>query len=67
MVHFSRFRSVFLAPDLMVNHVVNDLRAVLGVLREEGVWWASKVVEYDYGKFGSIMDPDRNRIEFWVP
>ena len=51
----------------MVNHVVNDLRAVLGVLREEGVWWALKVVEYDYGKFGSIMNPDRNRIEFWEP
>ena len=32
-----RFRSVFLAPDLMVSHVVNDLRAVPGALREEGV------------------------------
>ena len=37
MVHFSRFQSVFLAPDLMVNDVVNDLRAVLGALRGEGL------------------------------
>jgi hypothetical protein len=37
VAHFSRFQSVFGAPDLMVNHVVNDLRVVLGALREEGV------------------------------
>ena len=51
----------------MVNPVVNDLRAVLGALRAVGVSVGPTVVEYDYGKFSSITDPDRNRIEVWEP
>ena len=50
---------------LMVNYVVDDLHAVLDALRKEGVWVDPKVEEYDYGKFGWIMDPDGNRIELW--
>jgi len=53
--------------DLMVNYVVDHLDAVLEVLREEGVWVDPKVEEYDYGKFGWIVDPDGNRIELWEP
>ena len=52
---------------LMVNYVVDDLHAVLKGLREEGVWVDPKVDEYEYGKFGWIMDPDGNRIELWEP
>ena len=52
---------------LMVNYVVDDLHAVLDALRNEGVWVDPKVDEYDYGKFGWIMDPDGNRIELWEP
>jgi catechol 2,3-dioxygenase-like lactoylglutathione lyase family enzyme len=52
---------------LMVNYVVDDLRATLGALRNEGVWVDPKVEEYDYGKFGWIVDPDGNRIELWEP
>ena len=52
---------------LMVNYVVDDLHAVLDALRKEGVWVDTKVEEYDYGKFGWIMDPDGNRIELWEP
>jgi predicted enzyme related to lactoylglutathione lyase len=52
---------------LMVNYVVDDLHAVLDALRKEGVWVDPKVDEYDYGKFGWIMDPDGNRIELWEP
>ena len=51
----------------MVNYVVDDLRATLKALRDEGVWVDPKVEEYDYGKFGWIMDPDGNRIELWEP
>lgn len=66
MVHFSRFQSVFCTrPE--VNHVVNDLRAVPGALREEGVSVDPKVAEYNYEKFGSITDPHRKSIEFWEP
>ena len=51
----------------MVNYVVDDLHATLKALRDEGVWVDAKVEEYDYGKFGWIMDPDGNRIELWEP
>jgi len=53
--------------DLMVNYVVDDLDAVLDALRTEGVSVDPKVEEYDYGKFGWIVDPDGNRIELWEP
>jgi len=52
---------------LMVNYVVDDLHATLRALREEGVWVDSKVEEYEYGRFGWIMDLDGNRIELWEP
>jgi predicted enzyme related to lactoylglutathione lyase len=51
----------------MVNYVVDDLHATLKALRDEGVWVDPKVGEYDYGKFGWIMDPDGNRVELWEP
>jgi len=51
----------------MLNYVVDDLHDTLKALREEGVWVDPKVDEYDYGKFGWIMDPDGNRIELWEP
>ena len=52
---------------LMVNYSVDNLHALLDSLRKEGVWVDPKVEEYDYGKFGSIMDPYGNRIELWEP
>ena len=36
-------------------------------LRKEGVRVDDKIEEYDYGKFGWIMDPEGNRIELWEP
>src|SRR6267378_2261337 len=51
----------------MVNYVVDDLHATLMALRDEGVWVDPKVEEYDYGKFGWIIDPDGSRIELWEP
>jgi len=53
--------------DFMLNYVVDDLNGTLKALREEGVWVDPKVDEYEYGKFGWIMDPDGNRIELWEP
>ena len=52
---------------VMLNYVVDDLHGTLQALRNEGVWVDPKVDEYDYGKFGWIMDPDGNRIELWEP
>jgi hypothetical protein len=53
--------------NLMVNYVVDDLHATLKALRDEGVWVDPKVEEYEYGRFGWIMDLDGNRIELWEP
>jgi len=51
----------------MINFRVDDLKALLTALREEGVPVDDKVEEYDYGKFGWITDPDGNRVELWEP
>jgi predicted enzyme related to lactoylglutathione lyase len=51
----------------MLNYIVDDLDATLEALREEGVPVDDRVEDYDYGKFGWIMDPDGNRIELWQP
>jgi len=36
-------------------------------LKKEGVTVIDKVEEYDYGKFGWIVDLDGNKIELWEP
>ena len=51
----------------MINFRVDDLDALLKALREEGVQVDDKVEDYDYGKFGWIMDPEGNRVELWEP
>lgn len=51
----------------MINYRVDDLHALLKELREAGVEVDDKVEEYDYGKFGWIMDPEGRRIELWEP
>lgn len=53
--------------DFMMNFRVHDLKALLEVLKEEGVTIVSDIEEYDYGKFGWILDPDGNKIELWEP
>ncbi len=55
------------AKPFMVNFRVADLRALLEQLRKEGVQVDDKVEEYDFGKFGWIMDPEGNRVELWEP
>ncbi len=36
-------------------------------LRENGVTIVDEIVEYEYGKFVHIMDPEGNKIELWEP
>lgn len=62
--------SDYFAPStapFMVNYRVDDLRALLDVLREEGCDVDDKVEESEYGKFGWVMDPEGNRVELWEP
>jgi len=51
----------------MMNFRVENLGALLQVLKEEGAAIDPKVEEYDYGKFAWITDPEGNRVELWEP
>lgn len=54
-------------PESMINHVIDDLDAMLVKLREEGVSVDDRVDDSEYGRFGWAIDPDGNRIELWEP
>lgn len=51
----------------MINYRVNDLKALIEKLKSRGVQVVGEIQEFDYGKFGWIMDPDGNKIELWEP
>jgi predicted enzyme related to lactoylglutathione lyase len=51
----------------MINYRVENLKALLEELRKEGVTVIGEMEEYDYGKFGWILDPEGNKIELWEP
>ncbi|MFT5216762.1 MAG: hypothetical protein ACI83H_001891 [Glaciecola sp.] len=47
----------------MFNYRVENLHELLAVFKEEGVTIIGEIEEYDYVKFGYIMDNDDNKIE----
>ena len=51
----------------MVNYRVEDLRALVKVLREEGCNVLEKVDESEFGTFGWVIDPEGNKVELWQP
>lgn len=51
----------------MMNFRVDNLEALLEVLKEEGVTIVGEMESYEYGKFGWILDPEGNKIELWEP
>ena len=51
----------------MMNFRVHNLAELLEVLKEEGVTIVGEIEEYEYGKFGWILDPEGNKIELWEP
>ena len=51
----------------MFNYRVHDLVALLEALKTEGVTIIGEMQEFNYGKFGHIMDNDGNKIELWEP
>jgi predicted enzyme related to lactoylglutathione lyase len=55
------------SASFMVNYRVEDLHALLAVLRAEGVQVDEKVEESEYGKFGWVIDPEGNKLELWQP
>jgi predicted enzyme related to lactoylglutathione lyase len=55
------------SASFMVNYRVEDLHALLAVLRSEGCQVDDKVEESEYGKFGWVVDPEGNKLELWQP
>lgn len=55
------------AKEFMINLRVENLDELLKVLREEGVHVFDETEEYEYGKFGWILDIEGNKIELWEP
>lgn len=53
--------------EYMFNYRVENLEELLAELEKEGVQIVGKVEEYEYGKFGWIMDPEGRKIELWEP
>ena len=53
--------------EYMINYRVDDLEALLPLLKEEGVTIAGEMETYEYGKFAWIIDPDGKKIELWEP
>jgi predicted enzyme related to lactoylglutathione lyase len=51
----------------MMNFRVENLKELLKALKAEGVEIVDEMQEYEYGKFGWILDPEGNKIELWEP
>lgn len=53
--------------EFMINYRVENLEALVDLLRQEGVTILDEIETYEYGKFAHILDPEGNKIELWEP
>ncbi|MDP5092881.1 MAG: VOC family protein [Polaribacter sp.] len=53
--------------EFMFNYRVENLVGLLHELKKEGVTILDEIQEFEYGKFGWILDNDGNKIELWEP
>ena len=51
----------------MLNFRVSNLNFLLEELKSSGAHVIDKTEEYEYGKFGWLLDPEGNKIELWEP
>ena len=51
----------------MINHRVDDLYALVSVLKTEGYNVLDKIDDSEYGKFAWVIDPEGNKVELWQP
>jgi len=51
----------------MINYRVENLDALVGQLRSEGVVITDSIQSVDYGKFVHILDGEGNKVELWEP
>ncbi|MDP2360547.1 MAG: VOC family protein [bacterium] len=55
------------AAPFMINYRVEDLHALLALLRGEGCQVVDQVEQSEFGTFGWVIDPDGNKLELWEP
>ena len=56
------------SASFMMNFRVANLERLLAQLKQEGVKVDDKIIDDESnGRFGSVMDPEGNRIELWEP
>ncbi len=55
------------AAPFMINYRVEDLRALVEVLKGEGCDVLEKIEDSEYGKFAWVIDPEGNKVELWQP
>lgn len=53
--------------DFMINYRVENLKALVGELKAEGVTLLDEIASFDYGKFVHILDGEGNKVELWEP
>jgi predicted enzyme related to lactoylglutathione lyase len=51
----------------MINYRVDDLHALVAILKEEGCNVLDKIDDSEYGKFAWVIDPEGNKVELWQP
>ena len=51
----------------MVNYRVENLEALLAVLKAEGIEQVGEMETHEYGRFAWILDPDGRKVELWEP
>ncbi|MEM8895411.1 MAG: VOC family protein [Bacteroidota bacterium] len=51
----------------MINYRVQNIEGLVAQLQDSNVTIVDEIVEYPYGKFVHIMDPEGTKIELWEP
>ena len=55
------------AKPFMINYRVDDLVTLVEELKKNNVTIVDEIVDYEYGKFVHVLDPEGNIIELWEP
>lgn len=51
----------------MINYRVEDLHALVAVLKTEGCHVLDDMQDSEFGKFAWVIDPEGNKVELWQP
>ena len=60
----------YMAPstrEFMINYRVENLEALVEILKKEGVIFTDEITQFEYGKFVHLLDLEGNKIELWEP